>query len=96
MHLGTLVVDNSSTPPTITLRLPKEAEGGPDRPKRRRDELDTHGIPQDYRVDMRQADSTDDRVRNKFIFSEQQRTWVGQPGGGESSTKKRRREKGGW
>ncbi|TXT13090.1 hypothetical protein VHUM_01491 [Vanrija humicola] len=82
--LGTLNVDNSKNPPYITLKLPVEEETEEDT---KRTKLDTNGIPDEFQVILNA-----ERVKNTFIFTEKERTWVAQ-GGGESSSTKRKREK---
>lgn len=83
----------SKNPPYITLKLPveedeeKKPEKGASRPAKRT-KLDTNGIPDEFQVIL-----NTERVKNTFIFTEKERTWVAQ-GGGESSSAKRKREKG--
>ncbi|KAL7423874.1 hypothetical protein Q5752_001459 [Cryptotrichosporon argae] len=106
VHLATLVVDNSTHPPRISLKLPDTADAGPSTPSAcasgsgsgagrpsqpisRRPlagAYDTHGIPDEYEVTM-----PAERVRNTYVFTERERTWVG--GRGESGLAKRKREK---
>lgn len=86
---------SSVNPPKITLKLPVQADekpaGGATAADRaaKRSKLDVNGIPDEYEVVM-----PSHHVKNTFVFTEQSRTWVSQPGSGESSSMKRKREKG--
>jgi hypothetical protein len=91
----------SETPPKITLKLPvekeeKEANGkakdkkGKDKDKdsKKRPLLDVHGIPNEYEVSL-----PSHVVKNTYVFTEHERTWVAQPGE-EGSAARRKRQKG--
>ena len=77
------------TPPKITLKLPAEEPKEAKEPKAKRARLDVQGIPDEYEVVLPPSHT----VKNTFVFSEKERTWVAQPGE-ESSSARRKREKG--
>ncbi|CAK9787439.1 Rap30/74 interaction domain-containing protein [Cutaneotrichosporon oleaginosum] len=81
VHLGSLIIDNNSIPPKITLKLPSEEDK---EPPTKRAKLNTEGIPDEYEVVM-----PSERVKNTFIFSENERVWVAQPGSGEDSQRRK-------
>ncbi|WVQ81721.1 hypothetical protein IAT38_003846 [Cryptococcus sp. DSM 104549] len=94
IELGRLVVDNSTTPPKITLRL-TDPEDGNDEQKAaaKRARYDTQGLPDEYSVHV-----PEERSKNTFVFSETKRTYVqGQGSGGQGVPRdawgKRKREK---
>lgn len=80
-----LFTNGRATPPKITLKLPAEEAK---EPKAKRARLDVQGIPDEYEVVL-----PSHTVKNTFVFSEHERTWVAQPGS-ESSAARRKREKG--
>ncbi|WVQ66793.1 uncharacterized protein L199_004984 [Kwoniella botswanensis] len=83
VELGSLVVDNSTTPAKITLRLthpdikPTNTE--------ERSTYDTSGIPDEYRVNV-----PEERARNLYVFTEKKRVYgkgstsVAMPEGGDN------------
>lgn len=75
----------SVDPPVITLKLPVEEDK---EPPNKRAKLNTEGIPDEYAVIM-----PSERVKNTYIFSENERVWVAQPGSGEDS-QRRKHQKG--
>lgn len=90
----TLLIRRSATPPKITLKLPAEEEKPKGATKseereRKRARLDTTGIPDEYEVVL-----PSHTVKNTYVFTEHERTWVAQPGE-ENSAARRKREKGG-
>ncbi|BEI84495.1 hypothetical protein CcaverHIS002_0410990 [Cutaneotrichosporon cavernicola] len=81
VHLGSLIIDNSTLPPKITLKLPTEDDK---QPPNKRARLNVEGIPDEYEVVM-----PSERVKNTYIFSENERVWVAQPGSGEDSQRRK-------
>jgi hypothetical protein len=75
----------SAPTPKVTLKLPAEEDK---EPANKRAKLNTEGIPDEYEVVM-----PTERVKNTFIFSENERVWVAKAGSGEDS-QRRKHQKG--
>ncbi|WVW86479.1 hypothetical protein I302_108527 [Kwoniella bestiolae CBS 10118] len=75
VELGSLVVDNSTTPAKITLRLThpdsKPSDGADDQDHlRKHTQYDTSGIPDEYKVNV-----PEERARNLYVFTEKKRVY---------------------
>ncbi|ODO08435.1 transcription initiation factor TFIIF subunit beta [Cryptococcus wingfieldii CBS 7118] len=77
IELGRLLVDNSTTPPKVTLRLthPNEHEVEGQRAKRAR--YDTEGIPDEFDVNI-----PVERSKNTYVFSETKKVYEKGSGSG--------------
>lgn len=82
---GGLGLTRSAPTPKVTLKLPAEDDK---EPANKRAKLNTEGIPDEYEVVM-----PTERVKNTFIFSENERVWVAKAGSGEDS-QRRKHQKG--
>ncbi|WWD03842.1 hypothetical protein V865_001898 [Kwoniella europaea PYCC6329] len=96
VELGSLVVDNSTTPAKITLRLthPDTKPSNTEEPLRERSSYDTSGIPDEYRVNV-----PEERARNLYVFTEKKRVYgkgstsVAMPEGGDAGNEGGRRKR---
>ncbi|WWC64894.1 uncharacterized protein I303_107508 [Kwoniella dejecticola CBS 10117] len=79
VELGSLIVDNSTTPAKITLRLANPDEkpsvtdrpsSGSDDPLKSRSSYDISGIPDEYTVNV-----PDERAKNLYVFSEKKKIY---------------------
>ncbi|KAK6909216.1 hypothetical protein I203_103233 [Kwoniella mangroviensis CBS 8507] len=96
VELGSLMVDNSTTPAKITLRLthPDTKLTNTEEPLRERSSYDTSGIPDEYRVNV-----PEERARNLYVFTEKKRVYgkgstsVAMPEGGDEVNEGGRRKR---
>lgn len=65
VELGRLVVDNSVTPPNITLKLTNAEEGTEEAERAKRAKYDVEGLPDEFKVEVPM-----ERSKNTFLFSE--------------------------
>ncbi|KAL0255375.1 hypothetical protein I308_100179 [Cryptococcus tetragattii IND107] len=65
VELGRLVVDNSVTPPNITLKLTNAEEGTEEGERAKRAKYDVEGLPDEFKVEVPM-----ERSKNTFLFSE--------------------------